>query len=102
MSQDLNQKLQHMRIPLSPFYQLRTGLVHPIFPKTVLQYWLLTSKQLNDLARFYNQSTQNRYAYHYPYPTFWDDEWPIEVRRRHFGWFIGLRGDYFLNPPTLD
>jgi hypothetical protein len=96
MHKHFDTKTKQMQIPLSPLYQLTTGLIHPAYPRTVLQYWLLTSTQLNSLAYFYHQSVESEYTYQYPHPIEWENNWPMEVRRRRFAWFIGLRDEYFL------
>ena len=62
------QKLQEMALPLAPLVQLTTGDVHPAFPCTLLNFWLLTDSQLEELAHFYHQRTPSRYTFHYPCP----------------------------------
>ncbi|KAK0383148.1 hypothetical protein NLU13_9061 [Sarocladium strictum] len=86
-------KLAQMRIRLSPIVQISTGAVHPAFPKTLLNFWLLTEEQLDSLALFYHQRYPNEFTMSYPCPV----EWPatgltIADKRRKMGRFIGLRG----------
>jgi hypothetical protein len=82
-----------MKIRLSPIVQISTGAVHPAFPKTLLNFWLLTEDQLDSLALFYHQRYPNEFTMAYPCPV----EWPstgltIADKRRKMGRFIGLRG----------
>ncbi|KAK7756828.1 hypothetical protein SLS62_001273 [Diatrype stigma] len=87
------QKLHQMALPLAPLVQLNTGAVHPAFPDTLLNFWLLTDAQLEELARFYHQRTPCRWTFHYPCPIrAWDARLPLEEKRRKIGRFIGLRG----------
>ncbi|KAF8856980.1 hypothetical protein BDZ45DRAFT_593384 [Acephala macrosclerotiorum] len=87
-------KIQQMALPLAPLVRLTTGEIHPSFPPTLLNFWLLTSTQLDDLAHFYHQRTPSVYTRHYPCPV--DREWRVdatlEEKRRRIGRFIGLRG----------
>ncbi|KAI1322204.1 hypothetical protein F5Y16DRAFT_387170 [Xylariaceae sp. FL0255] len=97
-------KLQQMALPLAPLVQLTTGDIHPAFPNTLLNFWLLTDSELEDLAHFYHQRTPSRYTFHYPCPinvSFlllplkllqWSSDMPLEEKRRKIGRFIGLRG----------
>lgn len=82
-----------MKIRLSPIVQISTGAVHPAFPRTLLNFWLLTEEQLDSLALFYHQRYPNELTMAYPCPV----EWPatgltIADKRRKMGRFIGLRG----------
>ncbi|KAI0972550.1 hypothetical protein F4678DRAFT_460120 [Xylaria arbuscula] len=86
------QKLQQMALPLAPLVQLTTGDIHPWFPTTLLNFWLLTDAQLEELAHFYHQRTPCRYTFHYPCPINWSSDMPLEEKRRKIGRFIGLRG----------
>ncbi|EHY54293.1 hypothetical protein HRR83_008129 [Exophiala dermatitidis] len=47
--------VKHLRAPLVPLISVSSGLAHPVFPTTLLQYHLLTHEQLDDLARWYHQ-----------------------------------------------
>ena len=87
------QKLRQMALPLAPLVQMTTGEVHPAFPGTLLNFWLLTDAQLEELAHFYHQRTPCLWTFRYPCPiTFWDEDLPLEEKRRRIGKFIGLRG----------
>ncbi|KAI0400309.1 hypothetical protein F4802DRAFT_500394 [Xylaria palmicola] len=86
------QKLQQMALPLAPLVQLTTGHVHPAFPGTLLNFWLLTDAELEELAHFYHQRTPCRYTSHYPCPINWSSDMSLEEKRRKIGRFIGLRG----------
>ncbi|KAK1757661.1 hypothetical protein QBC47DRAFT_376652 [Echria macrotheca] len=81
-----------MRLPLSPLVQLTTGQIHPSFPQTLLNYYLLTDAELESLASFYHQRTPCAYSQKYPCPVPWDSSSGIETKRRRLGRFIGLRG----------
>ncbi|KAF4457014.1 hypothetical protein FALBO_15286 [Fusarium albosuccineum] len=88
----LQRKLEQMALPLAPLVQLTTGAVHPAFPTTVLNFWLLTDEQLESLAHFYHQRTPCPWTNQYPCPITWSSELPLEEKRRKMGKFIGLRG----------
>ncbi|CAJ0546278.1 uncharacterized protein FTOL_10194 [Fusarium torulosum] len=88
----LQRKLEQMALPLAPLVQLTTGAVHPSFPTTVLNFWLLTDEQLESLAHFYHQRTPNPWTNQYPCPVNWRSDLPLEEKRRKMGKFIGLRG----------
>lgn len=86
-------KLAQMKIRLSPIVQISTGAVHPEFPATILNYWLLTEAQLDSLALFYHQRYPNEFTMSYPCPVTWPAEGlSIGDKRRKIGRFIGLRG----------
>lgn len=96
---ELRRKLRNMAIELSPLVQVTTGLVHPAFPRKMLQFWLLTDEQLEDMARFYHQrspggsgSGGGGLRTQYPCPITWCSDLPLEEKRRKIGKFIGLRG----------
>ncbi|KAI0889964.1 uncharacterized protein GGS22DRAFT_6661 [Annulohypoxylon maeteangense] len=86
------EKLRQMALPLAPLVQLTTGEIHPCFPGTLLNFWLLTDAELEELAHFYHQRTPCRWTFHYPCPIAWGSEMPLEEKRRRIGRFIGLRG----------
>lgn len=95
----------HLSRTLAPLVSLTTGEIHPAFPRSILQYQLLTSKELDDLALFYHQiepplPETGMYPAHI---TPWIGERhdgtlevyedvSIETKRRRWGRFIGLRG----------
>ncbi len=68
--------------------------MQPSFPSTLLNFWLLTSTQLDELAHFYHQQTPSVYTRHYPCPVNreWRTDATLEEKRRRIGRFIGLRG----------
>ncbi|MCJ1306525.1 hypothetical protein MMC25_000168 [Agyrium rufum] len=86
--------VSHLRLPLQPLLSIQTGLAHPAFPSSILQYHLLTEEQLDDLAHYYHQRTPTALSMSYPAPiiTRWHKEAGIEDKRRRFGRFLGLRG----------
>lgn len=87
-----------------------TGLQHTDFPRTLLSFHLLTSAQLDELARHYHQVWPPVPAtFYYPMRI---PAWvaqvdgqmqpgrvDLETKRRRFGRFIGLRG---CESPVLD
>lgn len=87
----LQEKMRQMRLPLVPLVQMSTGAVHPEFPATLLNFWLLTEAQLDDLARFYHQKTPSPWSASYPCPITWKSGLTLEEKRRKIGKFIGLR-----------
>lgn len=88
----LDSKIRQMALPLAPLVQLTTGLAHPSFPCTLLNFWLLTESELDDIAHFYHQRTPCAFTEHYPKIMGWRDGLTIEDKRRKLGKFIGLRG----------
>lgn len=88
----LASKITQMALPLAPLVRLTNGQIHPSFPKHLLNFWLLTSADLDELAHFYHQRTPCEWTMHYPCPVRWDVDADIEVKRRRLGRFIGLRG----------
>lgn len=91
--------MKHLQTPLCPLISSTTGLQHPEFPCTILAYHLLTSRQLDDLARHYHQVHPPVAATSY-YPvtippwvgTSEEGDTNLDTKRRRFGRFIGLRG----------
>ncbi|OAP59803.1 hypothetical protein AYL99_04805 [Fonsecaea erecta] len=109
--------LEHLRAPLVPLISVTTGLPHPEFPTSLLQYHLLTHEQLDSLARWYHQVTPPvEETFQYPA---WIPAWTslhrprehtstntaaevrvdLDTKRRRWGRFIGLRG---CESPTTD
>ncbi|KAL2216309.1 hypothetical protein M432DRAFT_99445 [Thermoascus aurantiacus ATCC 26904] len=91
--------LQHLSRPLAPLVSITTGLPHPDFPRTILAYHLLTSSQLDDLARHYHQiwpPVPETFGYPLRVPawigTTHEHNVDIETKRRRMGRFMGLRG----------
>lgn len=91
-NEELEKKIAQMALPLAPLVQLTSGTAHPVFPATLLNFWLLTNDQLDELALFYHQRWPCEYTQHYPCPITWDDDLTLEEKRRKIGKFIGLRG----------
>jgi hypothetical protein len=86
-------KMRQMALPLAPLVQLNTGTIHKSFPANLLSFWLLTEKQLDELASFYHQRTPSHFSSQYPCPiTNWHQSLTMEDKRRKIGRFIGLRG----------
>jgi hypothetical protein len=85
-------KMAQMALPLAPLVRLTTGEVHPIFPSTLLNFWLLTSEQCDELAHFYHQRTPSVWTRYYPCPVEWRTDATLEEKRRRIGRFIGLMG----------
>ncbi|KAJ0421072.1 hypothetical protein BJY00DRAFT_312493 [Aspergillus carlsbadensis] len=88
--------------PLHPLVSITTGLTHPSFPKSMLAFNILTSSELNELAIHFHQTyPPARETFRYPLPV---KPWiatnglvrdlgvDVEVKRRRFGRFIGLKG----------
>jgi hypothetical protein len=89
--------IEHFATPLRPLVCCIEGRTHPDFPKDLLQYHLLTSHQLDNLARHYHQvSPPVPESAWYPIRvTPWtstDEDIDLETKRRRFGRFIGLQG----------
>ncbi|KAI9728839.1 MAG: hypothetical protein M1834_007226 [Cirrosporium novae-zelandiae] len=86
---------------LSPIYSLATSLPHPEFPQRVLNYYLLTSDQLDSLVIYYHQAppkisgpngtvneTVSGWSWQqlkemYPKPIPWDFDATVEEKREH-------------------
>ncbi|OJJ71610.1 hypothetical protein ASPBRDRAFT_30022 [Aspergillus brasiliensis CBS 101740] len=105
----LHRILNHLRTPLHALVSSTTGHEHPDFPRSLLQYNLLTSEQLDRLAvHFHQVHPPVRGTFWYPvlivpwlkrdHGTYVNrvvdgkEEVGLEVKRRRFGRFIGLRG----------
>jgi hypothetical protein len=88
----LQAKLSQMALPLAPLVRLTTGEIHPDFPRSLLNFWLLTSDQLDELAHFYHQRTPSVWSAHYPCPVVWGRDLTLEEKRRKIGRFVGLSG----------
>lgn len=85
-------KLEQMKLTLCPLVRLDNGTIHPAFPSSVLQYWLLTDDQCEAIAHFYHQRSPSPWSAHYPCPITWDSSLPLEQKRRKIGRFMGLQG----------
>ncbi|KAH8602887.1 hypothetical protein B0O99DRAFT_14723 [Bisporella sp. PMI_857] len=88
----LQAKIKQMSLKLQPLLRVTTGTSHPAFPSTLLNFWLLTSDELDELASFYHQHTPSHWSSHYPCPVVWGKNLTLEEKRRKIGRFIGLRG----------
>lgn len=89
---DLQAKIAEMALPLAPLVRITSGEVHPYFPLTLLNFWVLTSDQLDELAHFYHQRTPSPWSAYYPCPVIWGKGLGLEEKRRKIGRFIGLTG----------
>lgn len=89
---NLQAKMAQMALPLAPLVRITSGEIHPYFPATLLNFWVLTSDQLDELAHFYHQRTPSAMSAHYPCPVVWGKGLSLEEKRRKIGRFIGLRG----------
>jgi hypothetical protein len=90
--------LDHLSNTLFKLVSLTTGKPHPHCPDSVLRYHLLTSSQLDDIARHYHQIWPPLpETYRYPKPIIpWigtEEEQTIDIERKRerIGQFIGLR-----------
>ncbi|RMZ79228.1 hypothetical protein DV737_g3475, partial [Chaetothyriales sp. CBS 132003] len=52
---DYRTAIARISTPLVPLISVTTGLAHPHFPRSLLQFYLLTHDQLDSLARWYHQ-----------------------------------------------
>lgn len=90
----LQRHIQHLRSPLHPLISITSGLPHPSFPASLLHYHLLSEAELDALAAFYHQHAPCQLSWCYPAPVAgsWRADAGVEIKRRRFGRFIGLRG----------
>jgi hypothetical protein len=99
--------ISHLHTPLVPLISVATGFPHPEFPRSLLQYHLLTHAQLDSLARWYHQTeppTDESWQYPAWIPPYTSRavrqsgiavarmEVSLTTKRRRWGRFIGLRG----------
>ncbi|KAK2740379.1 hypothetical protein FQN57_006119 [Myotisia sp. PD_48] len=93
--------LSHLSRTLWPLVSVTTGNPHSAFPKSLLQYHLLPSTDLDQIAAHYHQTIpSSRWTSEYPrrIPAWVDKngipvlDIPVETKRRRIGRFIGLRG----------
>lgn len=59
-------RLAYLRTTLAPLVSITEHTAHPDFPTTMLHYHLLTSPQLDALARHYHQSSPKAESWSYP------------------------------------
>ena len=67
-------RIAHLKLRLAPLVPLPTGSPHPDFPRTLLDYHLLSEGQLDAIASYYHQSTPSIYTHQYPACMNWDKE----------------------------
>ncbi|KAF7506940.1 hypothetical protein GJ744_011071 [Endocarpon pusillum] len=104
--------LSHLSTRLVPLISVTTGLPHPAFPRSLLQYHLLTHTQLDELAVYYHQvvpAVRETDKYPVSIPGWVDrhgeetgaeeeeedggqEKVSLETKRRRWGRFLGLRG----------
>ncbi|KAI9669740.1 MAG: hypothetical protein M1831_007436 [Alyxoria varia] len=101
---DLLLTVTRLTFKLAALHPMPWGPPHPHFPRNLLNFLLLTDAELDSLARYYHQSDFSVWTYAYPETVNWDLEWlahlresrgkeaEVDVKRRKFGKFIGLRG----------
>jgi hypothetical protein len=89
-----HRRLRYLRNALVPLVSATTKRWHPDFPRNIFAYNLLTSTQLDGLARHYHQDIVDywqRPSYPKQVPS-WVGNVHITTKRRRFGRFIGLQG----------
>ncbi|KAJ5157622.1 uncharacterized protein N7482_008722 [Penicillium canariense] len=96
---DFEDTLHNLARPLLPFVNNDTGAIHPEFPRTPCAFNLLTSDQLDSLARHYHQvwpaqPPTNTYPHRVRPWVGAPDESCIDLatKRQRFGHFIGMPG----------
>ncbi|KAL3423540.1 hypothetical protein PVAG01_05287 [Phlyctema vagabunda] len=92
-SAEFQAKLDEMRRPIVALAQLTTGQVSPDFPRTKLAFYILTSAQLDGLARFYHQDEQSLWTFAYPRLTRWSRggvPLSLDEKRVEMAHFVGL------------
>lgn len=108
----LAEKISHMRLNIAPIVHVETGIPPAQFPSTMLELFLLTEPQLDEMARYYSQSTPSALTHCYPQTMNWDQPFPakpqdgesvpedcrlsdyerLKVKMRMFARFIGMKG----------
>jgi hypothetical protein len=105
---ELLDKISQMRLTIAPIVHVQNGLSGPDFPPTMLNLFLLTEAQLDQLAHFYSQSTPDALTHQYPQTMDWskpflekDSTLPencrlnelerVKIKMRMFARFIGMR-----------
>lgn len=106
----LQEKISQMRLTIAPIVHIGTGLPPPQFPSTMLELFLLTEDQLDEMAHFYSQTTPNAQTICYPQTMDWNrpllargtpgepadcqlsDHERLKIKMRMFARFIGMRG----------
>lgn len=104
---DFDPLIQFLSQRLEPLVDCISGQIPADFPDTLLAYQLLTHKQLDNLACFFQQTapaTQETLFYPAPMQKPWigtraERGVALDTKRRRFGRFIGLRG---CESPTVE
>lgn len=106
---ELAEKISQMRLTIAPIVHVQTGQPGPNFPPMMLNLFLLTEAQLDQLAHFYSQSTPDVFTNQYPQTMDWSKSFleinkslpencrlneleRVKVKMRMFARFIGMRG----------
>ncbi|KAF2799117.1 hypothetical protein K505DRAFT_78257 [Melanomma pulvis-pyrius CBS 109.77] len=108
----LAEKISQMRLNIAPIVHVETGIPSAHFPYTMLELFLLTESQLDEMARYYSQSTPSAFTDCYPQTMNWDqpflaksqdgksipedcrlsDYERLQVKMRMFARFVGMKG----------
>lgn len=104
--QDFLPLLNHLSRPLNQIVHCTSGAKSPDWPSNILKYHLLSTPQLDNLSRFFNQTWPPVPETHW-YPrrlepwlgTPNESQIDLNTRRRRFGYFIGL---YASDLPTRE
>jgi hypothetical protein len=115
-SAKFQEQLDRLRLPIHPLYPLPLGTAHPSFPKTMLEFHLLSEEDLDSIASYYHQTSRTHpYRTAYPACMNWDAEFlarptdveglareevelyprkeeRVEMKRRMLGKFVGFAG----------
>jgi len=69
----LQEKIEQLRFPILPIYQLPCNDPHPKYPKSLLEFWLLSEDDCDSIARYYHQlSPTSQWHNLYPSNMNWD------------------------------
>lgn len=71
---DLEYVFYILKGKLHPLYPQPEGPPHPKFPKTIMQWLLLTEDELDSIADYYDQITPTQFTNAYPAPMHWDKD----------------------------
>lgn len=102
-------RIEQLRLTIAPIVHVQTGRPAPDFPSTRLQLFLLTEPQLDQLAKYYSQTSPCALTYQYPNTMDWskpflckDDALPsncrlselerLQIKMRMFARFVGMQG----------
>jgi hypothetical protein len=108
LSTEFDQKLVQMRLTIAPILGVKSGKPPPDFPSTLLNFFLLTERQLDAMAVYYSQcGPPTAETYMYPSVMNWNrpllsNSLPegyqlsacdrLKVKMRMFAGFIGMSG----------